>query len=208
MKYSFAELNADEAITSSDGGILPSEVASFLTSRGILNTSFITSLFVEHYLNFQSLDYHFIIKTNTLGEARQRFRQMLHYILDEQSPLLMMYAKDPAIDFGGNDTNIWTDNNRRTEGRSTYGSQSRTARENSPLGSDPVGTIDTPAEKSGNEIEGSANRTEIKSGSSTETRSRSDETERLKQYWSGFKNFDGVIHNCILYLADEHYGGF
>lgn len=205
MKYTFAELNAGEAITSSDGGILPSEVASFLQARGVLSTTFIVSLFVEHYNNYANLGYHFLISTNSLTEARQRFQQFLHYILDEQSALLMMYAKSPEIDFGGQDTNVWTDNDRTTQGRTDYGSTSRTAREDSPLGSDGTGAIDTPAEKSGNEITGGASRTEVKSGSSTETRQRSDDTERLKQYWSGFKNFDGVIHNCLLYLTDEHF---
>lgn len=204
MKYTFAQLDEESAITG-EGGILVSEVGSFLQARGVTTTSFITSLFVEHYNNFANLGYTFVIGTNNLPDARTRFRQFLHYVLDEQSPLLMMYAKDPAIDFGGNDTNIWTDNDRTTQGRSDYGSTSRTAREDSPLGSDPVGAIDTPAEKSGNEITGGVSRTEVKSGSSTETRSRSDETERLKQYWSGFKNFDGVVHNCLLYLTDEHF---
>lgn len=205
MRYTFAELDTDSAITSTNGGILPDEVASFLTARGILSTSFITTLFIEHFTNFANLGYHFLISTQTLAEARIRFRQFLHYILDEQSPLLMMYAKSPEIDFGGQDTNVWTDNDRTTQGRSDYGSTSRTAREDSPLGSDATGSIDTPAEKSGSEVTGGVSRTEVKSGSSTETRNRSDETERLKQYWSGFKNFDGVIHNCLLYLTDEHF---
>lgn len=205
MRYSFTELNAENAITSLEGGILPDEVGSFLTARGVTSTSFIITLFNEHYTNYANLDYHFLIKTNTLPEARQRFRQMLHYYLDENSPLLIAYAKDPELNFGGKDTNTWTDNNRTTQGRSDYGSTSRTAREDSPLGSDPVGAIDTPAQKSGNEITGGASRTEVKSGSSTEVREKTDNTEILKQYWSGFKNFDGLIHNIILRLTDEHY---
>ena len=207
MKYSFAELNANSAITHTTEGVLSSEVRSFFMNRDIDEDVALVFVgwFNEHFLNFQGLDYHFILDTATVAEARTRFGQFIHYILDEQSPLLMMYARNINIDFGGKDTNTWTDNDRTTQGRSNYGSTSRTAREDSPLGSDPVGAIDTPAEKSGSEVTGGASRTEVRSGSSTEVREKSDDSERLKQYWSGFKNFDGVIHNCILYTTDEHY---
>ena len=207
MKYSFEELNAGLAITSGQNGVLTLEVKNFFDQRGIdedIRSVFVI-WFAEHFMNFQNLGYHFILDTATVTEARTRFGQFIHYILDEQSPLLMMYARNINIDFGGKDTNTWTDNDRTTQGRSDYGSTSRTAREDSPLGSDPVGAIDTPAEKSGSEVTGGVSRTEVKSGSSTEIREKSDDSERLKQYWSGFKNFDGVIHNCILYTTDEHY---
>lgn len=207
MKYSFEEMDLHTEITHVTEGILSLEVRDFLIERDI-DEDIVLSIvmrFREHFLNFKALDYHFILDTATVTEARTRFRQFIHYILDEQSPLLMMYARNMNIDFGGKDTNTWTDNDRTTQGRSDYGSTSRTAREDSPLGSDPVGAIDTPAEKSGSEVTGGVSRTEVKSGSSTEVREKSDDTERLKQYWSGFKNFDGVIHNCILYTTDEHY---
>lgn len=207
MKYSFAELNDGLAITSGEDGVLTTEVKNFFDHRGIgedMRSVFVI-WFAEHFVNFQNLGYHFILDTSTVEEARTRFGQFMHYILDEQSPLLMMYARNIDIDFGGKDTNTWTDNDRTTQGRSDYGSTSRTAREDSPLGSNPVGSIDTPAEKSGSEVTGGVSRTEVKSGSSTEVREKSDDSERLKQYWSGFKNFDGVIHNCILYTTDEHY---
>ena len=201
-KYKYSELDAEEVITGT-GGTIETQVTNFFTNRGVTTYSWIITLCKEHFSHMADMGYHFLFDAEDVLEGNVKFSLILHYMLEQKSPLLITYAKDKDINFGSKDTNTWTDNDRTTQGRTDYGSTSRTVGENSPLGSDPIGAITTPAEKSANEITGGASRTEVKSGSSTETRFRSDETEQLKQYWSGFKNFDGLIHNIFTEMSDE-----
>lgn len=204
MKYLFRQLDEHLELSDYEEGYIKTEVRQFFHNRGISNTEWIEDLFIEHFVHMSDLGYTFLFDTENVTEGQEKFILFLHYLIEQKSPLLIVYAKDKDITFGSKDTNTWTDNDRTTQGRTDYGSTSRTAGEDSPLGSDPIGAITTPAEKSANEITGGASRTEVKSGSSTETRIRSDETEQLKQYWSGFKNFDGLIHNIFTEMTDEY----